>query len=48
MTYKQESEPAGGQALELVETVSNLISQTLVTDSNESVIVSKPGRTISK
>ena len=48
MICKQESEPAGGQALELVETVSNLISQTLVADGNESVSISKPGRTISK
>ena len=48
MTYKQGSEPAGGQALELVETVSDLISQTLVIDGNESVSFSKPGDTISK
>ena len=48
MIHKQRSEPAGGQALELVEAVSNLISQTLITDGNESVSISKPGRTISK
>ena len=48
MTYKQGSEPAGGQVLEVVETVSDLISQTLVTDGNKSLNFSKQGSTISK
>ena len=50
MTCEQESEPIGGQALELVETVSDLISQTLQLgeDDNESVSFSKLGDTISK